>query len=506
MKYCVPRSPSPKISNLRRALPRLAMSCSLLGACGDDGSASSSEGVETTGSEGESTGPAADASESSGGETDVPVVSEFDGVWTSRGYGYVLQVSEGQFALFESTQISCVSADEGGLDTLSSAFDLQVTADDELSVLAPDAFGPLLFDRLADLPDACADGGTPVVGEPAYERDALQLFDITWQTFSEQYAFFELKEVDWDEVGNQARAGLSSSSDDDALFEALTELMAPLNDGHVSLSRPGDEYESGRFEIRDIFVAEFEAQDDIEDFDDYAAEQFEAHIAGISSALDGGPQGATDAMLWGRLPDNIGYLGYFGFEPEDEDDAAESLDELDAAVESLADTDALVIDLRVNSGGSDAYALEVASRFFDEEREVFRKAARNGDTLNPIIEVSLAPFEGATYTKPVYVVTTNSTVSAAEVFTMSMAEAPHVVITGQPSNGIFSDILGRTLPNGWSFGLSNEVYSSPSEEVFEGRGVPVDMSIDLPAFPLADRVDGHDSWLETLATTIVAAG
>jgi len=39
-----------------------------------------------------------------------------------------------------------------------------------------------------------------------------------------------------------------------------------------------------------------------------------------------------------------------------------------------------------------------------------------------------------------------------------MGRAPHVTQIGLNTQGVFSDVLGRRLPNGWRFGLPNEVY------------------------------------------------
>lgn len=420
-----------------------------------------------------------------------------EGVWASRGYGYVLQVADGRATLFESTDVSCIELED------RPVFEVDRVATDTLEVDDGDAFSPYVFDRLDALPDTCANGGTPVVGDATYERDAALIFDIVQRTFAEHYAFFELREADWEALTEHAGANISSDTSDAALFEALVALTGPLDDGHVTIVTPDDDYESGRVEFLELLRHEFEAQSEVASLEAYVSEQFDAHIAGLVAALDEAPIGSTSAMLWGSMGGDIGYVGYFNFEPEN---PTADLDELDAALEAMADTDALVIDLRFNEGGSDRYALDVASRFFDQSRPVFRKAARHGDTLTDAAEVSVTPFEGLTYTKPVYVLTTHSTVSAAEVFTLSMAELPHVVVAGHPSNGIFSDALSRQLPNGWTFTLSNEVYSSVDGDVYEGAGVSLDLPLEHAAFPLQDRTSGHDSWLAMLAQEIRSAG
>lgn len=71
---------------------------------------------------------------------------------------------------------------------------------------------------------------------------------------------------------------------------------------------------------------------------------------------------------------------------------------------------------------------------------------------------------------------------------------PHVVRVGSNTQGVFSDVLGRKLPNGWTFGLPNEIYFTKDGKAFDGTGVPPD--IEAPIFPMEDLTDGRDSALD----------
>lgn len=93
--------------------------------------------------------------------------------------------------------------------------------------------------------------------------------------------------------------------------------------------------------------------------------------------------------------------------------------------------------------------------------------------------------KGATYTKPVYLVISDITVSAAEIFVLCMKDLPRVKTIGKPTRGALSDILGKSLPNGWDFGLSNEIYLDSSGVCFEAKGIPpnIPMTILDPTKP-----------------------
>ena len=71
-----------------------------------------------------------------------------------------------------------------------------------------------------------------------------------------------------------------------------------------------------------------------------------------------------------------------------------------------------------------------------------------------------------------------------------MGRTPHVTRIGENTQGVFSDVLGRRLPNGWRFGLPNEVFRTPEGTTFDGVGIPPD--IVVPVFADEDVAAGKD--------------
>ena len=51
---------------------------------------------------------------------------------------------------------------------------------------------------------------------------------------------------------------------------------------------------------------------------------------------------------------------------------------------------------------------------------------------------------------------------------------------GAPTSGAMSTALEKTLPNGWPFAISNEVYMDNAGNAYEYLGVPSDIQIDYP--------------------------
>jgi C-terminal processing protease CtpA/Prc len=73
--------------------------------------------------------------------------------------------------------------------------------------------------------------------------------------------------------------------------------------------------------------------------------------------------------------------------------------------------------------------------------------------------------------------TCDSVFSGGECFALALKQLPYVTIIGDRTNGIFSYQLEKTLPNGWEYRLSYQMYFSPDMVCYEGEGVPVDIEL-----------------------------
>ena len=53
-----------------------------------------------------------------------------------------------------------------------------------------------------------------------------------------------------------------------------------------------------------------------------------------------------------------------------------------------------------------------------------------------------------------------------------MGRRPAIARVGENTQGVFSDVLSRTLPNGWGFGLPNELFLDQAGKGYDGPGIP----------------------------------
>lgn len=131
-----------------------------------------------------------------------------------------------------------------------------------------------------------------------------------------------------------------------------------------------------------------------------------------------------------RLPFNIGYLAIHAFAP-----AKAAADTIAAAMTVLANTDALIIDLRKNGGGDPSTVTLLASYFLDERTHLNDIYYRQGDRTEQMW--SSDAVAGARYgqKKDVYILTSKDTFSAAEDFSYALKNLKRATIVGETTGG-----------------------------------------------------------------------
>ena len=428
------------------------------------------------------------------------VSSEQHGLWQSDGYGVVLDVGAQKVELIERTSISCVLSEEGyNLEHLfDEALDIDMPTPDELIIRFTGGQQVYRYERVSpeDRTKLCPKA------LPADPADPVLNFEIFWRTFDEHYAFFDVRSVDWQATYDEHRPTIDANSSNDDLVAVLANMVGPLRDGHVSIEFEGEDPDLFQYALERQLIEECQRTAppcaDPEAFVDDAYDRALDIIT--DSYLDGNADFALDEELfWGALTPDVGYLYIGALDEYSYEDTAETnlalLEPvLDHALSDLSAHEGLVIDLRFNVGGYDLVGLAIAERFADRRRRVLDKRAHAQDPTAPSQAFYIEPSEHKNFDGEIVVLIGPDTVSAAEILTLALRTLPNVQLIGEPTEGILSDELYRTLPIGVEFSLSNEIYKAADGEIYESRGIPPDIA--APFMPEADRRDNVDSMLE----------
>jgi hypothetical protein len=423
-----------------------------------------------------------------------------EGVWRTQGYGFVFEITGSKLRAFEVTSTTCVPGFKAQMDAATIAgreatfkrqdgdvFFIRANGSRDHKILHNQgSASDVRIDRLPRLPSVC---DHPTADTPGGN------FEVFARTWAEQYISFDLKRTDWAKVVEANRSQVTPATTPEELFDIFERMIAPFNDTHTFISAPNLKREfrrrlrqgtdrvikSGAEEFRSKGVPALLAVTD------------HAHL---KTPLR---KWCNDQIQYGHVDDVTGYLRIISFSGYTKDGGfAAGLEALEAALDEIFSDPALhalVIDVRINFGGADPYGLAIASRLSTSEYLAYTKEARadpvDSNKWTPGDPSLVRPSPRPGFRGSVVELIGPLTISAGETFTQAlMGRSPHVTRIGENTQGVFSDVLVKRLPNGWRFGLPNEVFRTPEGTTFDGTGIPPD--IPIPVFADEDVAAGID--------------
>ena len=173
-----------------------------------------------------------------------------------------------------------------------------------------------------------------------------------------------------------------------------------------------------------------------------------------------------------------GNLGYLDFSMFDGSDAAQG--KVSEAMNRLADTDALIIDLRRCRGGASNTITLLMSYFFDKSIHLSSAYDRIADSTMESWSLDKVP--GRRYgQKDVYILTSKFTFSAAEDISYTLKNLKRATIVGETTGGGAHPVSGRRLNDHFFVMLPFARYISPITKTnWEGTGVEPDVRVPAP--------------------------
>lgn len=281
-------------------------------------------------------------------------------------------------------------------------------------------------------------------------RDPLTNFDYLWEEVDKKYSYFELKNIDWDEVKNTYRSMLTANSTEEELFDVLANMLNELRDDHTNLISP---FNVSRYNVvltgpenyRQRTIAEF-------------------YIPDIW---------LTGAFKHGFLENKeIGYIRYGSFLSEFSDEA------LDLILNRYQSTKGLILDLRANGGGNIFNIPKILGRFTDTKTLSGYSITRNGPNHNDFSNKEnffITPYSGVKYLKPVIVLIDRGSYSATTFFALATKAFPNITLLGDTTGGGGGLPNGGQLPNGWTYRFSISQLFDLNGNNYAEDGVPADI-------------------------------
>jgi C-terminal processing protease CtpA/Prc len=185
------------------------------------------------------------------------------------------------------------------------------------------------------------------------------------------------------------------------------------------------------------------------------------------------------------LPGNIGYIDLRSF-PQ----ASAARPALGALMNLVADTDALIVDLRNNGGGDPQAVAFMSSYLFDKRTHLNDMYWREGGRTEAFWTEENVPGKKFGGTKKIYVLTSKNTFSGAEEFSYNLQQLRRGLIVGETTGGgAHPGGVHRIHEHMAAFIPAGRAINPISKTNWEGSGVVPDVKVDAEgALRTAERL------------------
>jgi hypothetical protein len=238
---------------------------------------------------------------------------------------------------------------------------------------------------------------------------AAEAFDKLWEAFDRDYAMFVLRpEVSWANLRDQYRPKALAAKSAYEFAGVCAEMLKPLRDLHIWLKVAGADVP--------VFNRPRSANAN----------------PGAARAILGELHEAGRSVQWAVTADKVGYLCIYGW------NGREVPQQCQEALEEMRGTRGLIVDVRLNGGGSENLAREVAGRFLAKPFVYAYSQFRNGPShtnLTGKFSRTVNPRGPWRYNRPVVLLIGQKCMSSNESFVGMMTGDPDLTTMGDHTCG-----------------------------------------------------------------------
>ena len=304
-------------------------------------------------------------------------------------------------------------------------------------------------------------------------------FDYLWQRVDQQYALFDVKDVDWQRVYDTLRPKVYDDMDEEELFDVMSTMLNTLADGHVNLTSPFNVARSDSVWFRRVYRNNIDER------------VVDLYYLGID-------QHTTGSLRHNIISDSsVIYVRYRSFES-----AVNEL-QMKYIVEHYPKAKGMIIDLRQNGGGAIRYIWELLKAMPGHYQTLYTTQLKNGPGHNDFgaaTPVTAPHGDYEPFDKPVVVLTDRGSYSATSIFAVSTMAYSNMYRMGDTTGGGLGLPNGGELPNGWKYRFSVTRTLAIDGKNYE-NGVPPDFTVILD--PTATAA-GRDNVIDSAAALIQA--
>ncbi|MBL8880236.1 MAG: hypothetical protein JNG88_14050 [Phycisphaerales bacterium] len=273
------------------------------------------------------------------------------------------------------------------------------------------------------------------------------------KAIDEQYSYKELRKVDWARRFTEHQQKLETAASASGFARAAADLLSAANDPHISIRVNG--FTLGTYRGKS------------------AQPNFNGRLL---STLITDLQDPNECVLTGTVSD-IPYLLISTWGPAD----AAMLEPAFDFIREHADAPAMIVDVRVNGGGDETLAQQVAGCFVDKPGVYSKNCYRDAKSpsgFGKTFDRTISPNKDrAAFKGRVAVLMGPTNMSSNESFLLMMRVSPRCKLIGERSFGSSGNPKPHELGNGVTVLLPSWKDMLPDGKVLEGKGVEPDIKV-----------------------------
>lgn len=280
----------------------------------------------------------------------------------------------------------------------------------------------------------------------------------------EQYSYKDLRKVNWGKRFDEFKQRLESASSAAAFARTAADLFEPARDPHLSIR------------VNGFTLGTYRGPS--------ASPNYNGRLIG---SLVHELKEHNECVVTGMLDDDIPYLLIATWGPSDPRMLEPAFD----FILEHKDADAMVVDVRLNGGGDETLAQQVAGCFIEKpavySKNCYRDASAPGGFGKPIDRVVNPNKDRAEFRGKVAVLMGPTNMSSNESFLLMMRQSPHCKLIGERSFGSSGNPKPHDLGNGVTVVLPSWKDMLPDGTVLEGKGVDPDIKVPSKPGDFANR-------------------
>ncbi len=283
------------------------------------------------------------------------------------------------------------------------------------------------------------------------EYSKKEAFDELTQSVSRYSASIDSREINWDSLVEHYDSRVNEDLSEKEFFELIMDMLLEFRDPHVHLISSFDTMYS-------IDYLGYSRNND-----ELVTSQYISNIVTHSTNIKSG-----------YINDSLGYLFCSDFKG----DLNINNDIYESIISQFSETKGLILDFRVNDGGSVYNAQNLLNKFTAQRTLWHTTQNRNLNGFDDKYEWYLDPDPVIFYPNKIVVLNGRYTISAGERFAIGAKILDNIEIVGDTTSNTQGSVLGREMINGWKYNLTFEKCLDPNGINYGGKGIPPDHLIN----------------------------